>query len=53
MGLGSPPWRARKLAELRELFALEVIADRMHIVAVDAAGVRSEPSAPLTVSTLP
>ncbi len=32
---GSPTWRARKLAEARDLFALETIAARLFIVALD------------------
>jgi hypothetical protein len=35
VSLGSPIWRARKEAEVRELFALENIASRMTIAAID------------------
>ena len=35
VSLGSPIWRARKEAEVRELFALERIADRMQIRMID------------------
>ncbi len=32
---GSPAWRRRKLAEIRDLFALAVIAPRLTVVAID------------------
>jgi hypothetical protein len=33
--LGPPPWRARKVPEVRDLLALEQIADRMTVLDID------------------
>jgi hypothetical protein len=35
--LGTPAWRARKESEARDLLALERIADRMEVLAIEAA----------------
>ena len=37
IGQGSAEFRARKLAELRDLFALETVAPRLDVLAVDAS----------------
>jgi hypothetical protein len=36
LSIGPPPWRARKEVELRELLALECLAERLTVLAVDA-----------------